>query len=448
MRILVLFFAVLSSTSSASTAAPQPSPERIFADAEQLERSALIQAVLDRNPTVEVARQAWQAALQREPQAKSLGDPVLSYSLAPISIGSSNARYGQVVRFGQRLPFPGKLKLQGEIARAEAEAAHQDYQAVRLRLATIASLLFDNYYFVHRALEINDEHLQLLRDFQRIATVRYAAGRAAQQDPLQAEVEVAHLLHRDVVLRTERQIIAAETNALLHRPPDHDLPQPPLSLDPPDMERLDLAKLQDLALRSRPELRAREAEIEARAATVKLREKDSNPDFEAMTSYNSMWNEGDHRWIVGVGIRLPLWGGRIDAGVAEAKARQSLAESRHLELVDAIGAEVYIAHQRLEEARHVVELHRSRLLPASQDQVRAALTGFETGQNSFLALIEAERNQRTIRLDYEAALADFYRRRAELDRALGRVAGSTQTDEAFQEKRNAPRVHALQGGLP
>jgi outer membrane protein TolC len=420
----------------------------LFADTERLERGDLVRAVLDRNPTVEVALQGWQAARQREQQAGSLDDPVVSYSLAPLSIGSSNVRYGQVVRFGQRLPFPGKLKLQGEIVRAEAEATHQDYQAVRLRLATMASLLFDNYYFVHRALEINDEHLQLIRDFQRIATVRYATGSAAQQDPIQAEVEVAHLLHREVVLRTERRIIGAQINALLHRPPDHDLPHPPLSLDPPEMERLDPAKLQDLALRSRPELRAREAEIEAGAAAVKLRERDSNLDFEAMTSYNSMWNEGDHRWIVGVGIRLPVWGHRIDAGVAEAKARLSQAEYRRLAVVDAIRTEVYTAYQRLKETEHVLELYQSRLLPASRDQVRAALTGFETGQNSFLALIEAERNQRTIQLDYEAAVTDFYRRRAELDRALGRVAGSTQTDEAFQEKRNAPRVHALQGGLP
>ncbi|MFQ5792266.1 MAG: TolC family protein, partial [Acidobacteriota bacterium] len=99
------------------------------------------------------------------------------------------------------------------------------------------------------------------------------------------------------------------------------------------------------------------------------------------------------------------------------------------------------------EAEHVVELYRSRLLPASGDHVRAALAGFETGQNSFLALIEAERNQRTIQLNYQAALADFHRRRAELDRALGRIPGSASDQEAFQEIQNDPRAKALHGGL-
>jgi len=68
-----------------------------------------------------------------------------------------------------------------------------------------------------------------------------------------------------------------------------------------------------------------------------------------------------------------------------------------------------------------VELYRGRLLPALGDQIRAARAGFETGQNSFLTLIEAERNQRSVRLGFEEALTDFYRRRAELDRALGRM---------------------------
>ena len=80
---------------------------------------------------------------------------------------------------------------------------------------------------------------------------------------------------------------------------------------------------------------------------------------------------------------------------------------------------------RLAEARHVVRLFRDRLLPAARDQVDAARSGFETGRNSFLALIDAERNLRNVELGYEETLADLGRRRAELDRALGRIPGLT-----------------------
>ena len=54
-------------------------------------------------------------------------------------------------------------------------------------------------------------------------------------------------------------------------------------------------------------------------------------------------------------------------------------------------------------------------------QVQAALAGFKTSRNSFLALIDAERNLRTVELKYAGAVTDFHRRSAELDRAVGRL---------------------------
>ena len=395
---------------------PRPDP---LSGLDRLDRQTVIRAVIERNPTIEAARQAWGVAREREPQLTSLDDPVVSYSFAPLSIGA--VRYGHVIGFAQRLPYAGKIDLRREIARAEAEAARHDFQAVRLQLATLASLLFDDYYFVVRAREINTEHIGLLEDFQRIATARYASGLAAQQDPLQAEVELARLLHRDVVLRTDQRIVVAQLNALVHRPPDAILPLPPTELDAPMPSSADATAQADAALAERPDLQASLAEIEAREVAVRLREKDFRPDFEIATSFNSLWGVSQYRWTVGLGVSIPLHRDRLHAASAEAAAALQQAESARVALEDTIRTEVYIAQERRLEAEHIVELYRSRLLPASRDQIRAARSGFETGQNSFLALIEAERNQRSMQLGYEEALTDFYRRGAELDRALGRI---------------------------
>ena len=121
-----------------------------FAGHAVLDRHALIAAVLARNPSIESARWAWRAALARHPQETSLDDPMLEYGVAPASLGSSRVDAGHRVALSQALPFPGKLALRGEIALAEAEASARDHDAVRLRLATLASLLFDEYYLVER----------------------------------------------------------------------------------------------------------------------------------------------------------------------------------------------------------------------------------------------------------------------------------------------------------
>jgi len=291
----------------------------------------------------------------------------------------------------------------------------------------MAALLFDDYYFVHRSIEINEEHVALLEDFKRIATAQYAAGAAAQQDPLQAEVELAHLLHRRVVLASSREVLVAQINALLHQRPDAPLPPPPDALPRPEpgAPPADPAAMQDEAVRERPELRAASSTVEAREANVDLRQLGFRPDFELMSSYNSMWGTSDHRWMIGVGIRLPLRRGRIHASVAEAEARLAEALGAREGLEDEVRSEVRQALVRLQEARLLVDLHLSRLLPAARDQIQAALSGFRASRNSFLAVIEAERNQRTTRLGLEAALADHDRANARLDRALGRLPGAT-----------------------
>ena len=430
-QTLALSYVLVGATVIAAgsvSAASLPQANTVLPGA-HLERDALVQAVLERNPTLRAARQAWQAALERVPQATSLDDPMLSYSFGPLSIGSDEARYGQVASLSQRFPFPGTLRLRGEVARAEAEVARHGYEAAHLGLGYMAALLFADYYYVHRSIEINEEHVTLLEDFKRIATVQYAAGTAAQQDPLQAEVELAHLLHRGVVLAATRAVLVAQINALLHERPEAPLPPPPAALPRPGPEAAETAELQEEAVRERPELRAAASAIEAREAAVDLRELGFRPDFELMSSYNSMWGMGAHRWMVGVGVRLPLRRGRIRASVAEAQARLEQARSERERLEDEARSEVQQAHARLEEARHVVELHRSRLLPAARDQVQAALSGFRVGRNSFLAVIEAERNQRTTRLGLEAALADYDRAGARLDRAVGRIPGAAGPPE-------------------
>lgn len=433
-RILGAALAVLSTAAAplalnaqqpppAPAALVAPGPDGLFAGAERLEREALIGAVLAENPGLEAARMALAAARERVPQATSLDDPMLAYSFGPLSIASDDVRFGQVLEARQRFPYPGTLRLRGEAARAEADAVAEEIETVRLELATAASLLYDDYYLVHRALEINAEHVRLLEDFQRIATARYAAGEAPQQDPIQAEVELAHLVHREMVLETTREVLVARINALLHREPGAPLPPPVDRLPLPPLDALDPAGLEELAVAARPELTRLDAERAAREATVELRELARYPDFEAMASYNSMWMETGHQWMVGVGVNLPVWRGRIEAGVAEARAEVARVESERLRLADEVRAETRIAWTRLREHHHVLIIYESRLVPSARDQVRAALAAFETGQVSFLALIEAERNQRSVELEYEETLAGLHRRRAELDRALGRVPG-------------------------
>ncbi|MDH3225519.1 MAG: TolC family protein [Thermoleophilia bacterium] len=404
-------------------AAPPPPREDgpdPFAGETFLRRDAVLREVLRRNPSIHAARSAWRAALARYPQARSLDDPRVAYGVAPLSFGSNDVNDAHQAELSQRLPFPGKLALRGEVMLAEAEAAEHELAAVRLRLATMAWLLYDELYLLDRALEVNAHHVALLEEFRELATRRYEAGEASQQDPLQAEVEHARLLQREVSLRADRRVVAEQLNVLLHRPSGTPLPPPPVVFDLPSPE-LDAAEREALLARAleRPELRAAGARVRSREADVALARREFLPDVTVVGAYNGVMQERDLQPFVGLALEVPLQLRRRFARLDQAQADLARAERERAGVEDELRFEVEAALERLAEARDVLALHRDRLLPAARDQLEAARIGFVSGRNSFLALIEAENNLRDFELGLERARTDVSRRVAELQRAAG-----------------------------
>jgi outer membrane protein TolC len=392
-----------------------------LAGAARLDRRALLAEVARRNPTLEAARLAWQAAAARPPQERALPDPMLSYEVAPGSIAGSSLRFGQAIELSQDLPLPGRRRLRGERAAAEARGVAADYRSVLLDLLTTASQLYDDDCLVSRSLAIVAQHRALLAELQEAAAGRYAAGLVPQQDPIQAELEGSKVLHRQVELEAEREAIASRLTALLHLPADYALPPPSVELDPPEASDPDPGALVASALAARPELAARTAAVEAQRAALGLARLAGRPDLALRGSYDSMWNEPGYRWMAGVAVNLPVRRDRLASQRVEAEARLAQAQAELAATEDRIRAEVRNAGIEVREAHHLLAIFANRLLPAARDQVHAARSGFETGRGSFLGVIDAERSLRDLELGREQALTNLRRQMAALDRAMGRL---------------------------
>jgi outer membrane protein TolC len=398
----------------------------MFAGDSVLEPSHLIREVLARNQNLEAARQTWRAALATYPQATALQDPTLRYQIAPESIGSEGVPVGQEIELRQMFPFPGKRGLAGQRAVADAEIAFADFETLRLELAMTATKLVYEYYRVERTARINEGHLEFLKEIQRIAVSHYTTGHGSQEEPLEAEVETNHLEHKKIELERARFIIQDELNALLHRDPNAPLPPAPSRLPFPDSLAMNVPTvyapaLIDTALQSRPELRASTAAIRSREAAVGEAGKQVLPDLGLMTSYNSMWSEPEHRWMVGVEMNIPLWFGRRSAAREEAQANLEKARSQARAREDAVRLEVSRSAAQMGEMVHSLDLYLGHLLPASRDRVAAARTAFETGSMPARTLLDAERNLLDVELGFEEALVEYHLYRLDLDRALGRL---------------------------
>src|SRR5262249_21162340 len=132
-----------------------------FAGMSELSVDALVKQVVARNPSLAQMTAAWQATSARPPQVTSLDDPMFGATVGPASIGAPEVDFAYRLEVAQKLPFPGKRGLRGQSALAEAAAAGNDLDDMRLQLIESAKGSFYEYYLVTRAIAVNEENLRL-----------------------------------------------------------------------------------------------------------------------------------------------------------------------------------------------------------------------------------------------------------------------------------------------
>ena len=402
---------------------------KVFDESFPLSSTQLVNAVLSRNPTLPAMQASWEAASSRIDQASALDDPLLSYQMAPQTIGQSDLDYGQKIELSQKIPWPGKLHLRGQAAEFEASAAYENVNSMRLQLSAKAKMLFAEWYFIHEAIRINRVNQKLLQEFRKLALSRYSRGLASNQDALSADVEFNLLKHQDIKLQREKQVLLAKINTLLNRMPDAAIPLPHGLSDPPLLPNIKW--LREKARLARPELKAQESRIQAFKARTDLAEREFYPDFNLSAGYNSLWDTDKKRFTIGMGINLPLDQSKRRAAETEARAKMKQAEWDEVDQLAKIVEEVQIAYDKVEENRQVIALYRNQLVPLAEENLEAAKLDYRTGSGDFLTLISAEKNLKNTQLQVERALTDAHLRLAELEWAVGSIE-SLSNDDSLQ----------------
>jgi outer membrane protein TolC len=341
---------------------------------------------------------------------------VARYALAPFSIGA-DIQFGQQIEVSQKFPWPGSRALRGDVALADAEAAQADLASLRLDLAEAAIRAFDDGYLTARALEVNQHHRELLERIENSAIAQYTAGRASQQDPLEARAHIIELERERLMLENQRRVAVAMLNRLLHRKPDAELPSPPARLAVPSSAEHRPDHPRQLAAAAR--VRARKAEVDSASLSF-------YPSFEVMASYDSMWDTWQHRWMIGVGIEIPLQRGKRHADLERARAEQVKATAELASVTDMLDEARVRARSEVDESTKALALYEQQLLPTTRERLDAALAGFTGGQTPFSSVVMAEHELRDVELAIERMRAELDRRIAALDRLEGRIPGGAR----------------------
>lgn len=386
---------------------------------EPLSVKQLVTEVLQANPQLEMAQATWQASIANIEQQATIDDPQFQYSFAPFTMDAKGQKsdFGQRFQLSQKLPFPGKLHLRAKAAEYQAETKQQNIVTLQLLLATSAKLIFADWYFIHQAIAINQRNQSLLNEFYDITKTRYGTGRASKQDVLRVEQTLALLKHQTIALHRQQKTQRAQLNTLLNRPIDTFLSIPQQLSKIKELPSLEA--LQVKAMQSRPELMAMTADINMKKTRSKLAALNYYPDLKLSAGYNSLWDNKDKRFNIGMGINIPLDQSKLQAAEQEAKANSQQAHWRKIDLQAKITEQLSIAYAYAEESMHVLHLYRQQLLPLADAGLAAATVDYQSGKGDFLTLLNSKKNRLQTQLQMEQALTNVHQRIAELEQTVG-----------------------------
>ncbi len=388
-----------------------------------LDLEALIDEAFQNNREILAAQKRLEAARLRPGQASTLPEPV--FSLGYTSNGNPRPFAGIGVEptsnagfsVSQEFPFPGKRKLRGEVAEKDAEAELQQYRAVELSVVSRVTQAYHRLHHGYAAIDILDRNRDLLRKFIRIAEARYTVGKAAQQDILKAQTQLAILETRIVKMETDKRVAEAELVSLLNRPPGTPVERPPEI--PPGELKVTLDDLYARAREKAPELRKEQKMIERTELAVNLARKDYYPDYTLSGGY---FNQGrlPDMYQFRVDFKLPAYFWRKQRpAVAEQAARLSESRRNYEAANQALHFRLKDDYLMAQASFRLMEMYSKTVVPQAALALESSIPGYETGVVDFLSLLTNFMTVVEYELNYHEEMLNFHLALARLEELTG-----------------------------
>lgn len=401
---------------SASIQSPAPRPPKIIADQQSVDLDDLVHEALQKNPGIQSALSRVEALRHRVPQAKTLPDPIVSVgwagNIAPFSVQQGDPSSYRGVSASQAIPFPGKLRLRGEIADREAEAAEWDYEAARRKLVAAVKLAYYDYFAASKALEITQKNRDLLQKLSSIAEAQYRVGKGIQQDVLRSQVEISLLHQRMTVFEQQQRVAQARLNTLLFRHPEAPLAAP-ASFEPAKIGH-SLDELYTLAREQDSGLQREQRMIERNQYALNLAQKDYLPDFGVAYMYQQRPDLPDmHGFTFTANIPIFYRTKQREAAreaTGQLASSQRSKENQQTELFFSVKEQYLLA----KSSEQLMKLYSQAIVPQSSLALESSMASYQVGKVDFLTLLM----NFTVVLDYETS---YYRELANYQIALARL---------------------------
>ncbi len=389
------------------------------------------------NPKLKAAKLKWEALIEKYPQVTAYEDPVLQYTRFLRRVETRVGPQKQKVSISQKIPFPGKLSLKGDIVAREAKKARLDFEKETRDLIVELKDAYYELFYITEAIRITRENKKLVEHLANIGTTDYSVDGTTLNDVFKAQSQLAQLSY-DLILLTEfKEVEITRVNSILNRPPEAPLGQPnEVSYAPlkPSLEGL-----YDLALKNQQELAISSVEIEKREKAWDLAKMEYFPDFSIGFNYSDLGearrgpsgtrpnDSGKDAYGISLGVTIPWWVGKNRARVAEAKIKHKEAIHKKKNLENKTFFSIKMLYFKLQNSERLIRLYKDSLVPQAAQSMETAETWYKEKKGSFSGLLETQSVWLNFNLALSRAKTDYNQRMAQLEKLVG-VSLATETD--------------------
>src|SRR5712675_23938 len=389
------------------------------------------------NPQIAAAKQGWEAAKQIPSQVSTLPDP--QFTAQQVNVGSPRPFAGYTksdfAYFGlgvsQDFPYPGKLRLKGEMAKRDADVLQQQYESVRRTVLVGIKEAYFQLSYLSKTLGILESDGQLLEQVEKAADARYRSGMGNQHDLLQAQLERTKLLREIAMHHLEVAKTQAQIKQLLSR-----------QQSSPDIETADLNEtplpytfdeLLSAARTQNPAIAGAQRMIERQNLQVDLAYKDFYPDF----NLQYMWQRTDPAqfrayYMLSFSVRVPIYRNRKQRPeLAQAEAELSRSRSEYEAQSQQASFELRTDYDTAQKTAELLKIYQDGLLPQARTEFEAGIAAYQNNRQDFQSLVTSFLDVLHLDEEYWQSVADRETALARLEQVTGlslREEGTNKTE--------------------
>ncbi len=373
------------------------------------------------HPAIKAEAQMIEAKRSRIPQVKSLSDPTVQAgwmgNIRPFSVQHLDPSSYRGISTMQEFPYPGKLKLRGQIAEKDVEAERWNLEATRRQIKAEVKSAYYELSAVDQALAVTQRNKNLLEKLARIAEEKYKVGKGLQQDMIRSQVAVSRILQTFTMLNQQRRTLVAKLNSLMLRPSDTAMG----ALAPVEKAELNysLEELTEKGVANSPEIRRQEQLVEQSQYAVNLARKDYDPDFRVGYDYQQRPGLPDMHGV-NVGINVPIfYKTKQREAVREATFTVESGKQGREAIRTALLFQVKEQYLQAKASDELLTLYSKALVPQSALALESSMAAYQTGSLDFESLLANFQSVLEYEVNYYEELANYQKALVNLEQITG-----------------------------